>query len=781
MKNTWRFSLWYLGLALTLQRIKPNNMTISLKKLLVCGLMLIGVSALAQQPAIIPMPDQMTMGTGEWTIKKGATVSCDNAQLRPAAEYLSNMLSTATGYRWSIVKGRGSVRLSLDPSKGTGAYSLSVTTKGATIVGGDYRGVVNGIATLRQLLPADIEQGQVVKRSWTVPCVTVNDRPRFDWRGMELDCSRHFFTVDEIKHLLDVLALYKIDKLHWHLTDDQGWRIEIKRYPLLTERGAWRTYNNQDSVCIRRASEEDAPDLQIQQSKTRRGAQGQVEYGGYYTQQQVRDVVGYARVRGIEVIPEIDMPGHSLMAISNYDGLSCYKQTGWGKLFTTPMCPGKDSMLEFCKNVWSELFDLFPSKYVHIGGDEVDMKNWKTCPDCQKRMRDHGLKTCQQLQTWFNHYMEAYFNAHGKTMIGWDETIEGGLTPNSVVMWWRSWAPESPKKATAQGNPVICTPNSEFYIDYQETGTSIPAIYDFDPMKGLNAQEQKLILGVQGNLWTEWVPSYDRMWYQAFPRMLAIAELGWSSPDRMNLDSFRTRMVAHLPRLQNLGVAYRIPDLTGFYAVNAFTDKGVVDIQCADPSATIRYTTDGSIPQLSSPQYTGPMTISQTTHYAFRTFGLGGRKGDVVKCSYVREDYAPAVTVDKVQEGLTAEWHDYEGADCAGIDQAKVNGTFVTSGVEIPAEAKGNIGLIITGYIDIPADGIYTFALLSDDGSYLKLDGKMVVDNDGEHSPREIIGQHAMRRGLHPLYARYFDHNGGQLRLRVMDAQGREVQVRYVH
>ena len=191
--------------------------------------MLIGVSALAQQPAIIPIPDQMTMGTGEWTIKKGATVSCDNAQLRPAAEYLSKMLSTATGYRWAIANGRGSVRLSLDPSKGTGAYSLSVTAKGATIVGGDYRGVVNGIATLRQLLPADIEQGQVVKRSWKVPCVTVNDRPRFDWRGMELDCSRHFFTVDEIKHLLDVLALYKIDKLHWQLTDDQGWRSEIKR------------------------------------------------------------------------------------------------------------------------------------------------------------------------------------------------------------------------------------------------------------------------------------------------------------------------------------------------------------------------------------------------------------------------------------------------------------------------------------------------------------------------------------------------------------------------
>lgn len=271
------------------------------------------------------------------------------------------------------------------------------------------------------------------------------------------------------------------------------------------------------------------------------------------------------------------------------------------------------------------------------------------------------------------------------------------------------------------------------------------------------------------------------MWYQAFPRMLAVAELGWSKPETMNLDNFSTRLVAHLPRLQKLGVTYRIPDLTGFYNVNVFTQQGKVDVKCADPSATIRYTTDGTIPGVNSTLYTGPITLTETTHFTFRTFGPNNRKGDMVKCSYVKEDYAPSTVVDSLQEGLSVAWHDYDGPNCEGIDRAALNGTYVTLGVEIPSEAKGNIGLIFNGYIDIPSDGIYTFALLSDDGSYLKIDGQMVVDNNSEHSPREIIGQHAMRRGLHPVNARYFDHNGGLLQLRVLDSNGNPVKVRFYH
>ena len=753
----------------------------NLRNLLTSALVMVSSLAAAQQSALIPVPEKVTAGEGQWTVKKKTTIGYTDPQLQPAAEYLSLLLGKSTGYRFKTKSGRGDIQLSLSPDTTEGAYRLTVGCKGITLQGTDYKGVVNGIATLRQLLPADIESEKVVERTWTVPCVDINDRPRFEWRGMELDCSRHFFTTAEVKRLLDVLALYKIDKLHWHLTDDQGWRIEIKQYPKLTANGAWRIFNNQDSVCIRQAKEKDMPNLQLQTDKIRTDSEGHTVYGGYYTQQDIRDIVAYAQVRGIEIIPEIDMPGHSLMAIDNYDGLSCYKETGWGKDFSTPMCPGKDTMLQFCKNVWSELFALFPSKYVHIGGDEVDMKNWKTCPDCQKRMTDHGLKNEHELQAWFNHYMENFFTQNGKTMIGWDETIDGGLSSSQVVMWWRTWAPKAPKQTTGHGNPLICTPNEPFYLDYEEQAATIPNLYKYDPYKGLDAKERQLVLGVQGNLWTEWVPTFERMWYMAFPRMLAIAELGWSSETNKQIGDFQKRLAAHLPRLQQLGVTYRFPDLTGFSNTNVFTDKATVDVSCADTSALIRYTTDGSIPQLTSPLYTGVMTIDSTTHYAFRTFGKDGRKGETVRCSYVKEAYAPAATAEKLQEGLQVQWYDYDGPDCAGIDKVKLNGTYITDGVKIPAEAKGNIGLVITGYIEVPADDIYTFALKSDDGSYLMLDGNMTVDNDNEHSVREITGQHAMKKGIHPLYARYFDHNGGQLLLTVKDSRGKEVKVKYLH
>jgi hexosaminidase len=751
------------------------------KTLLTVGLLAFAISLNAQKPALIPVPDRVTWGNGTLELKKNCTISCANASLRPAVAYLSDIIRHGTGFPLKVKSGNATIQLALTTEGKEGSYSLDINEKGVKIVGNTYRGVINGTATLRQLFSDNLEaKDKNAAQEWTLPYVSIQDEPRFDWRGMELDCSRHFFTKGEVEALLDVLSLYKIDRLHWHLTDDQGWRIEIKKYPLLTDKGAWRTFNNQDSICMNRAKAEDNPELDIQKSKIRTTADGKQEYGGFYTQEDIKEIVEYAKIRGIEIIPEIDMPGHSLMAIANYDGLSCFKQVGWGRLFTSPMCPGKDSMLEFCKNVWSEIFQLFPSKYVHLGGDEVDMRNWKVCPDCQKRMKDNNLKTEPQLQAWFIHYMEDFFSQHGKEMIGWDEIIEGGLTSNSIVMWWRGWAPKSPKQTTAHGNQLICTPSSHFYIDYQEDANAIPKIYAFDPFAGgLTDAEKPLVLGVQGNLWTEWVPTFQRMWYMAFPRMIAIAELGWSKPERMNLQDFQQRLASHFKRMDKMGVTYRIPDLTGFYHTNVFTGKTVVDLKCADATAVIRYTTDGSIPQANSTLYTGPMTIDKTTNFIFRTFSKTGRKGDFVKASWIKEGYASAAQLQNAQPGLKAEWRDYKGADCAGIETAKLNGVYDVPNVAIPKEANGNIGLIITGFIEVPADDIYTFALLSDDGSYLKIDGQMIVDNDSEHSPREIIGQHAMSKGLHPLYVRYFDHNGGQLQLKVMDKNGKEVNVKY--
>ena len=409
------------------------------------------------------------------------------------------------------------------------------------------------------------------------------------------------------------------------------------------------------------------------------------------------------------------------------------------------------------------------------------MKNWKQCPDCQKRMESHRLKTESQLQSWFNHEMERFFNQHGRTMIGWDEIIEGGLGATSTVMWWRTWAPNAMKQTTSHGNKFICTPNVPFYLDYDEGGKSLINLYAFNPQPdNLTTAEKALVLGVQGNLWTEWVPSRNRMMYMAFPRMLAVAELGWGKPANAKFEDFNCRLIKHYTRLQKLGVTYRLPDLTGFHTTNVFTgDRGTVSVNCQDPQAVIRYTTDGTLPNEHSKRYTGPFEIDRNTDFIFRSFATDGRKDAFVKVSYRKETPSEAIEVADLAEGLSAEWHEYTGADCAGIEAAPVNGCYTVNGVMIPDSVKGNIGLIITGYIQVPEDGIYTFALLSDDGSTLKIDHQMVVDNDGEHSPREIIGQHAMKAGLHPIEVKFFDHNGGLLRLHVYNAQGKEVEVKY--
>lgn len=737
---------------------------------------LMSAMAVAQNVAIIPQPYHIDQQKGTVVLGAKPTVEVDDASLMPAAQYLSDAFEAQTGTKLKVVSKGGDIRLCLAKDGEEGAYSLKVERGGVTMSGSGYTGIINAIATLRQLLP--MVKGEKV----VLPKINVSDRPRYVWRGLMVDCSRHFYTVDELKKLIDVMAYYKLNRFHWHLTDDQGWRVEVKRYPLLTVKGAWRRFNNQDSLCMANAAKEDMPNLLLPESKIRTTEDGTQEYGGFYTQDDVRDIVAYAAKRGIDVVPEIDMPGHSLAAIESYDGLSCFDQTGWGRLFTTPMCPGKDKMLEFCRNVWTEMFALFPFEYVHIGGDEVDMKNWKKCADCQKRMADNGLTTEPQLQTWFNHYMEAFFRENGKKMIAWDDVIDGGLSPYTTVMWWRSWLPKGPKLATSHGNDLIDVPVSFFYLSTREDDTKLPGIYNFNPYETLNENEAKLVKGLHSCLWGERVASVERMWYQLFPRLTAVAEKAWSMPERMNYDDFTKRLLTQLPRLEAMGVKYRLPDLTGLNRGNVFVSTDTVKVACIDPSVTIRYTKDGTMPQQTSPVYTGPMAVTETTHFVFRAFGRDGRKGDAFRSDFVKDQLHEAVTTEQqLQTGLSNLWYDYPGDWCKGIEEAPLKGEYVTDGVCIPKEAKENIGLVITGYLEVPEDGVYTFRLYSDDGSQLTVDGVMVVDNDGMHDARELVGQHAMKKGLHPIRVLYFDHNGGDLRLKVEDKHGKEVKVRYWH
>lgn len=728
--------------------------------LIVCAFCFAHVAA---KDKIVPVPNHVTWKEGAFKLSPSTTISYDNiADGRMAAEYLQTMVKRLTGISPKIVKGgKGNIRLGNARHDG-GGYYLTVEQKQIRVEGNDYNALINGIATLCQMIDGI-----------TVPCAQINDKPRFNWRGFHLDCSRHFFSKDEIKELISLMALYKLNRFHWHLTDDQGWRIEIKQYPLLTDRGAWRTYNNQDSICIAKAKEEDNRDLLLPAERLR-VMDGDTLYGGYYTQDDVREVVAYARQCGIEVVPEIDMPGHMLAAINNYQGISCFEEVGWGKVFTSPLCPGKNKTLDFCRNVWSEVFTLFPYEYVHIGGDEVEKDNWKKCADCQQRIKDNGLKSEEELQSWFIHQMERYFNDNGKKMIGWDEIIEGGLSPTSTVMWWRNWVPDAISKATANGNDVIHTPGDPFYLSRLEESTHMRDIYEYNPLpEKLSDEQKKHVLGVQANLWAEGIPSRERMLYMYFPRVLAVSELAWSQPERMNYDNFHSRLNDQLSMLHMLNVPYRIPSLEGFYNVNAFTTRGELKVICKDPLATVRYTTDGTFPTSQSPLYTEPVAVSETTHFILRTFNPEGRPDEPVHADFIKQEYMPSLECpDAYSHGLKAEWHEFRGATCQQIGDAPLNETYLVGNVEIPKEVSGNIGLIITGYIKIPTDGIYTFALMSDDGSWLKIDGNMIVDNDREQSPHEMICQQALRKGFHALEVRYFDHNGGMLRLHVMDADG---------
>ena len=730
-----------------------------------------------QEIAILPTPVSLTEQSGSFVLKDGMKIGVSDQSLFPAVGYLQEILRNVISTSVEVTTDKDQVDMYFqlkDTGGKPGSYRLQSTPEYIQIEASDYSGIISAITTIRQLLPAAIEvQGE--KQTYSIPVVQIEDVPRFEWRGFMLDASRHFWSKDEVKHVLDLMSLYKLNKFHWHLSDDQGWRIEIEKYPLLTEKGAWRKFNEQDRICMARAKEEDNTDFLIPEDKIRI-VEGDTLYGGYYTHDDIKEIVAYATQRGIDVIPEIDMPGHFLAAISQYPELACDGLIGWGETFSSPICPGKDATLEFCQNVFKEVFELFPYEYVHMGGDEVEKANWKKCPLCQKRIRTEKLGSVEELQAWFVRDMEKFFLANGKKLIGWDEVVADGLSSDAAITWWRSWAKDALPTATAQKQKVIACPNEYFYFDYAQDQNSVKKILAYDPCadERLSPEQKKYIWGVQANLWAEWIPTMKRIEYLIVPRMIALSEIAWAEPTaKPGLEEFYRQLVPQFKRMDVMRVNYRVPDLQGFYKVNAFIDETTVELTCPLPGTEIRYTTDGSMPTKESALYNGALEVGKTTDFAFRTFRPDGSPSDAVRTKYVKAPYAEAVTAPAaLQPGLKAVWHDFRGNLCADIDAAPVKGEYVVESVSIPEEVKGNIGLVLTGYLEVPADGIYTFALLSDDGSTLMLDGELLGDNDGAHSPVEIIVQKALKAGLHPIEVRYFDCNGGVLQMELVNEKG---------
>lgn len=497
----------------------------------------------------------------------------------------------------------------------TEAYKLAVTPKSITIKASSAAGFFYGVQSLKQLLPLSIyTKKPVLNTKWSLPCIKIDDAPRFQYRGMLLDVGRHFFSVDEIKKYIDILAVHKVNTFHWHLTEDQGWRIEIKKYPRLTQIGSlrkktmigkeWNTFDN-------------------------------TPYGGFYTQDQIRDIVAYASDRAITIIPEIDLPGHMMGALASYPQLGCtggpYDVSGQWGVREDVLCVGKDSTFTFIENVLDEVIELFPSKYIHIGGDECPKVRWEKCPACQSKIKELGFKSDKKhkaehyLQSYAISRVEKYLNSRGRQIIGWDEILEGGLAPNATVMSWRGM--DGGIEAARQRHDVIMTPNSHVYfdhyqsLDYQNEPLSIGGysnverVYSLDPIpSALKGDKRKYVIGVQANLWTEYIADNSHLEYQLLPRLAALSEVQWTNPKNKKWSKFLERMdyVTQLYSGMGYNFAKHIFDIEDSYSVNY--KKGAVEATLkTQGDAPIYFTLDGTDPNENSSRYTVPISITQSS------------------------------------------------------------------------------------------------------------------------------------------------------------------------
>jgi hexosaminidase len=558
-----------------------------------------------------------------------------------------------------------------------------------------------------------------------------------------------------------------------HLTDDQGWRIEIKKYPRLTSESGWRLFNVQDSACMREAEKTGNPDFRLDSTHFR-FVNGKTEYGGFYTQEQMKGIIRYAASRHIEIIPEIDMPGHMMAAVRLYPWLTCNGTPGadGSRAFSNPICPCKDSSVQFVKNILSEIFKLFPSKYVHIGGDEVEKRDWERSALCKQFMEQHHIENLDKLQSYFNDRLLEFFHAHGKTLVGWDEIVEGGIDSSAVVMFWRPWARLSPLKATRNGNRVVMTPDGPLYFDAWPDRHSLSTVYHYNPadtIYGMNKAEQQNVIGVQANLWSEMVPTESRGDYLTMPRMTALAELGWTHKDLY--DSYLKRLTGQYDRLDRLNIHYRLPDLPELAENQVFTDTTSFFTVSPLPALTIRYTTDGTNPGVSSPALSRPVPIDHSLTLKAAAFTASGRRGDVHAILFNRQSYASPVNDVATKAGLECRLYKDHFNKTTEIKATadslmQVEEAAVPAGISLPEFA-----LKFTGYIDVPETGIYSFFLTSNDGSVLHIANRLVVDNDGPHADREKSGQVALEKGLHP-FALDFVESGGGYSLKLQYSRG---------
>jgi hexosaminidase len=608
--------------------------------------------------ALIPAPQSLVSGEGQFRLDASTPIvitAADDAETRAVATDLQLRLRSATGWDFPILMAggdpaqSGAIVLVREESFTGGAegYTLQASAAGVIITAGTPAGLFYGTRTLLQLLPPEVfgTEGAAIAdgdraperaeperaeperaaperaapvpaapvpaapapaepapaapaAGWTVPAVRIEDAPRFGWRGLLLDCGRHFMTVDYVKRMIDLLAIHKLNRLHWHLTEDQGWRLEIRKYPRLTEIGAWRSYDDGSS------------------------------YGGYYTQQQVREIVAYAASRHVTIVPEIELPGHCRAALAAYPELSCNGgphtvATRWG-VFADVYCAGNDEVFRFLEDVLIEVMELFPGEYIHIGGDEVPKQRWQECSQCQARIAAENLADVDELQSWFIRRIDRFLTAHGRKLIGWDEILTGGLAPEATVQSWRGFA--GALAAARAGHDAIVSPTSHAYFDYDVGRTNLAKVYSFDPVPPeLTAAEAKHIIGGEMNMWTEYAPQ-EKVDSKVFPRLLAMAEVLWTGPQQGSFKAFFGRVRKHYERLDRMGVRYgpeaRPVVITPRYEAgrDGFLITCSIDSELPGDDGVIRYTLDGKPVTAESRRYRDPFFAEGTVSVRARAF-----------------------------------------------------------------------------------------------------------------------------------------------------------------
>ena len=712
---------------------------------------------------IIPWPQHVEQKDGTFTLSDGMSLACHTPEAKTIAEYFASKIARSTGYDINVGD-KGAINLLIDTAAVANdeGYTLDVTPDSVTVVARTPQGLFYGMQSFMQLLPAEIEEPEKVRGiAWTAQAVSIKDEPRFAYRGTMIDPCRHFLSVEDIKKQLDVFALFKINRMHWHLTDDQGWRIEIKKYPKLTEVGARRIEGEG------------------------------YEHKGFYTQEEVKEIVDYAAERFITVIPEIELPGHGMAAIAAYPELSCKGEQLtpriiWG-VEDIVMCAGKEEPFELLEDVIREIAPLFPGEYIHLGGDECPKTSWKNCPLCQKRIREKGLyadrehSAEEKLQSYFVQRMEKVVNDCGKKMIGWEEILEGGLAPSATVMSWRG--EEGGIKSALMGHDVIMAPaGNGLYLDLYQGDSKVEPVaiygtsllektYSYDPVPDTLVAMGKghHVLGVQANVWSEYLYNLDLREYRTYPRVIALAEIGWTETDNKDFDDFCRRINNAYVRLDAHDINYHIPlpeQPNGSCDFIAFTDSAVLEFTTSRP-VTMVYTTDGSEPTPESTVYDQKLTFTSDATVKIASVLPSGKMSRTRTITVEKQSLAPSKAVEGTGKGLTMDvtYGYYLNMDEFNATKEEVavsktvNDTKELIKFGNPNEGMRDVkqyGAVAEGYIDIAEDGVYFF---STEFEQLWIDGQLLIDNTGEvkkfcRRDKSI----ALAKGLHEIKVVFLGH-----------------------